>query len=144
MTFGSSWVMVCIDGLGLSARRACPPTAAGSRRGLTGTEPTELHWVWEAATRVPLNAAPTTIVCPGTRPGPSGAAFGSTMCSPSCVLPAGRRPGAATDRLRQLPSTPRSLAEAAARCPTIDVQGVVLDPVDLGVECESHAGFHSQ
>jgi len=26
-----------------------------------------LHWVWEAATSVPLNAAPTTIVCPGTR-----------------------------------------------------------------------------
>src|SRR5213594_1413938 len=48
MTFGSSWVMVCIDGLVLSARRACPPIAAGSRRGLTDGEPTELRRVWEA------------------------------------------------------------------------------------------------
>src|SRR5438552_4594680 len=26
----------------------------------------------------------------------------------------------------------------------MDVEGVDLDPVDLGVECERHAGFHSQ
>ena len=53
-----------------------------------------------------------------------------------------RAVGAASDS--ESPSTPRSLVEMAARCPTIDVQGVVLDPVDLGVERESHAGFHGR
>jgi len=52
-----------------------------------------------------------------------------------------RAVGVASDS--ESPSTPRSLVEVAARCPTIDVQGVVLDPVDLGVESESHSGFHS-
>src|SRR3989442_3699937 len=43
MTFGSSWVMGgCVSTVGLPWRQVC------RRSPRADTEPTELHWVWEA------------------------------------------------------------------------------------------------
>src|SRR5438552_18372926 len=63
-----------------------------------------------------------------------------------CYLPGRDRAAApmGTAHDSESPPTPRSPVETPARRPTKDVQGVVLDPVDLGVERESHSGFHGR